>query len=71
MKKRIMYYDVLQVDSKISTLATEFIEKYSLSHGLKIPDAIIGASAVSYGIELFTYNLKDFRFLPNIGLIER
>ena len=71
MKKRIKYYDILQVDSNISILATEFIEKYSLSHGLKIPDAIIGASAVSYGIGLFTYNLKDFRFLPNIDLIER
>lgn len=69
MKKRIKYYDVLQVDTKISILATEFIEKFNLSHGLKIPDAIIGASAVTYDIELFTYNIKDFRFLPDIKLL--
>lgn len=33
-----------------------------------IPDAIIGATAVIHQLELFTYHLKDFRFIPNIKL---
>ncbi len=68
MKKKIKYYDVLQVNAKISKHAIQLIDQYNLSHGLTIADAIIGASAVICDIELFTYNTKDFRFIPNIKL---
>ncbi len=43
MKKKIKYYDVLQIDTLISERAIELIDQYNLSHGLTIPDAIIGA----------------------------
>ena len=70
MKKNIKYYDVIEVDQRTSVLATNLIEDYRLSHGLQIPDAIIGASAVVHQIELFTYNRKDFNFMPNIRLYQ-
>ena len=70
MKKNIKYYDVVEVDRNTSALATNFIENYRLSYGLQIPDAIIGASAVVHQIELFTYNRKDFSFMPNIKLYQ-
>ena len=70
MKKKIAYYDVAEVDQRTSILATRLVENYRLSHGLQIPDAIIGSSAVIHQIELFTYNLKDFSFIPNIKLHE-
>ncbi len=66
MKKKIKYYDVVQIDEVISQKAIEFIETYKLSHSLQIPDAIIGATAVVYQIPLYTYNVKDFDFLPGI-----
>ncbi|MEL7121853.1 MAG: type II toxin-antitoxin system VapC family toxin [Bacteroidota bacterium] len=62
MKKRINYFDILQVNSQISKLAIYLIDEYNLSHGLTIPDAIIGASAIIQEIELYTYNIKDFKF---------
>lgn len=68
MKSRIRYYDVIEIDSAISKLAVRFVEQFNLSHGLVIPDAIIGATAVVHQIELFTYNLKDFRFMHDIQL---
>jgi predicted nucleic acid-binding protein len=46
------------------------IDEYSLSHGLKIPDALIAASALALNMELFTYNLKDFSFIPDIKLYQ-
>ena len=70
MKSKIRYYDVVDFDESVSKLAQNLIEEFSLSHGLKIPDAIIGATAVCYQIELFTYNLKDFRFIPGIILYD-
>ncbi len=68
MKKKIKYYDVIEINSQISKLATTFIENYKLSHGLQIPDALIGATAVIHKIEFFTYNIKDFGFMPDLKL---
>jgi predicted nucleic acid-binding protein len=70
MKKKIKYYDVVQMDEDISAKAIEFIETYKLSHGLSIPDAIIGATAVVHQIPLYTYNIRDFDFLPGIILYQ-
>lgn len=70
MKKKIKYYDVVQIDKAISQKAIEFIESYKLSHGLLIPDAIIGATAIVHQIPIYTYNLKDFDFLPEIILYQ-
>ncbi|WP_028297858.1 type II toxin-antitoxin system VapC family toxin [Olivibacter sitiensis] len=69
MKKKIKYYDVVEIDIATSRLATELIEKFRLSHGLQIPDPIIGATAVVHQIPLYTYNTKDFSFMPDIKLI--
>ena len=68
MKKKIKHYSILHFNSHVSRLAIEYINTYSLSHNLQIPDAIIAASAVTFQLPLFTYNLKDFRFIPNIKL---
>ena len=68
MKKKIRYYDVVHFDSEISQKATELMENYKLSHGLKIPDAIIGATSIVHEITLYTYNLKDFDYMPSIKL---
>ncbi len=68
MKKKLCYYDIVHVDSSISKIAIELIENFNLSHGLQIPDAIIGATAIVYNIPLYTYNIKDFNFMPNINI---
>lgn len=71
MKKRIKYYDFIEIDGRISKLSEELIEKYALSHGLKIPDAIIGATAIIHEIEIYTYNIKDFHYMPGIKLYNK
>ena len=68
MKKKIRYFDVIDIDPETSKLATSLIEKYKLSHGLQIPDAIIAATSVIHQISLFTYNIRDFDFIPNLDL---
>lgn len=70
MKKKIRYYDTVQIDEAVSVKSIEFIELFKLSHGLQIPDAIIGATAVIHQIPLFTYNMKDFDFMPGIKLYQ-
>lgn len=44
-------------------------EHCAKSHRLKIPDALIAATAITNQVMLFTYNHKHFRFIPNLELV--
>ena len=68
IEKKLGAFRLLNMQQTIFDLATQFIREYRLSHGLALPDAVIGATAIYYQIPLFTYNRKDFRFLPAIQL---
>lgn len=70
MRKYLRYYDIFHVTQTVSQKAIELIYNFHLSHNLQIPDSIIGATAIFYNIPLFTYNTKDFNFMPNIVLYE-
>jgi len=69
MKRKIRYYDVVDIDTATSKMAANLVENYKLSHNLQIPDAIIAATAVIHQIPFYTYNTKDFGFIPGIKLI--
>lgn len=70
--KRIQkHLDLLQnilIDRSISEQFIQLMANYSLSHKLTIPDALIAATAVANDLELYTLNIKDFRFIENIRL---
>jgi predicted nucleic acid-binding protein len=68
MQKKISQYNILHFNEDVSKSAIDLTNKFRLSHNLQIPDAIIAAMSVVYSIELFTYNLKDFKFVPGIKL---
>ena len=50
----------IPITEAITEIFEDLMIKYSLSHKLAIPDAIIAATALYFDIELFTYNVKDF-----------
>jgi tRNA(fMet)-specific endonuclease VapC len=66
IKQAIQQIINLPIDQTILDLATDLLEYYKLSHHPKMPDMIIAATALTYNIEIKTYNLKDFRYIPNI-----
>lgn len=68
LKKKIQSYHIIHNNDTSSKLAVELMENFNLSHGLLIPDALIAATAIAFNLKLFTYNLKDFRFIPDIIL---
>ena len=70
MKRKISPYVVVQINDEISAKAIELMDLYNLSHNLQIADALIGASAIVYELDFYTYNLKDFQFMPNIKLYQ-
>lgn len=56
------------ITSAISKAALELIRKYSKSHGLSIPDALIAATAIVEELPLLTLNVKDFRYIDTLSL---
>ena len=60
----------LLINEDISRLAVKLVEKYSLSHNLNLPDALIASTSLVYDLKLFTLNLKDFKYLKNIQFVE-
>ena len=70
--KRIQkHLDLLQnipTDRSISEQFIQLMANYSLSHKLTIPDALIAATALVNDLELYTLNIKDFRFIENLRL---
>ena len=68
MQRKISRYNILHFNEEVSKRSIELVNKFKLSHNLQIPDAIIGSMSVVYNIDLFTYNKKDFRFIPGIKL---
>jgi len=68
IKNNLQSLQIIHVDSEISEVAVDLVEKYSKNFHFQIPDAIIAATALVYEIELFTYNLKDFKFIKDIRL---
>ena len=60
--------DVLLIDAEITTKAIYWTEEYGLSHGLRLADALIAATADVYGKELLTGNTTDYRFIPGLTI---
>lgn len=70
IKKKLLSFRLLDLQQIIFDSATQLMRDYRLSHSLALPDAVIGATAIYYQIPLYTYNQKDFRFLPEIQLMQ-
>ena len=63
-------FEQVPMDESISFRALELVREYAKSHTLDIPDSLIAASAIMNQATLFTYNTKDFRFIPELELLE-
>lgn len=58
---------IVDLNEEISVKARLWVRAFGLSHGLNLADALIAATASVKGLDLFSLNIKDFRFL-NINL---
>jgi predicted nucleic acid-binding protein len=70
MIKRIKAFNILHFNENVSRRSVELIKSFKLSHDIKIPDGIIAALALEYDLPIFTYNIKDFRFIPGLQLYQ-
>ncbi len=68
IKKKLLRFNVALINNDITMEALTLFESYRLSHGLAIPDCFIAATAKIMRLDLFTYNLKDYKFIGKLSL---
>ena len=68
LNKNIDRFNVLLINPAICATALTLMENYRLSHKLDIPDALIAATAKYVNFKLFTYNVKDYKFIGGLDL---
>ncbi|MCC5639784.1 type II toxin-antitoxin system VapC family toxin [Nostoc sp. CHAB 5844] len=70
IKKHLELLHIFAVDAILCSKFIELMETYSLSHKLSIPDALIAATALIHNIDLYTLNIKDFRYIKGLNFHE-
>ncbi|HIJ42306.1 MAG TPA: type II toxin-antitoxin system VapC family toxin [Deltaproteobacteria bacterium] len=59
---------ILYISEEISIKAMFFVEQHYLSHSVELADALIGATAIAYGLPILTGNDKHYRMLKDIQI---
>ncbi len=59
---------VLQITPAISQRAADLVDALALSHGMRLADALIAATAIEHGIALLTGNRKHFSPIAELKL---
>lgn len=60
--------EVLQITPAISQRAADMIDTLALSHGMRLADALIGATAIEHGLTLLSANAKHFGAVKGLKL---
>ena len=71
IRKDLKNLTILNIDEKTCDIFLDIMGKYVLSHKLTLPDGFIAASSLANDLELFTLNVKDYRFIEGIKLYRR
>lgn len=56
---------ILYISEEISVKAMFFVEQHYLRHTIQLADALIGATAIAYGLPILTGNDKHYKILKN------
>jgi predicted nucleic acid-binding protein len=69
LDKFLKRFEVVNLDPRVSDIAVDLIRRYRLSHGLMIPDALIGATAMANALPFLTKNQRDYRFITGLNML--
>ena len=67
-EKFLADYDMLDITPLIGRKAYELISRFSKSHGVVIPDALIAATALVENAVLVTSNIRHFSMIKGLRL---
>ena len=59
---------ILYLSEDISAKAMFFVEQHFLSHSIQLADALIGSTAIAYGLPILTGNEKHYKAMVDIKI---
>lgn len=59
---------ILYISEEISVKAMFFVEQHYLSHSIHLADALIGATAIAYGMPVLTGNDRHYKIFKNLQI---
>ena len=59
---------ILYISEEISVKAMFFVEQHYLGHSVQLADALIGATAISYGLPILTGYDKHYKILKEMQI---
>ncbi len=63
-------YGIIWLSPAGGDRALEIFGEYYLGHGAGMLDVLIGQTAVTLGVPLYTFNQKHYRFIPELQIIQ-
>ncbi len=66
LERKIEIYEIIWPEPEVCDEALSIFSRYHLSHGIGIFDALIGQTAVSLNLPLYTFNQKHYDIIPNL-----
>lgn len=60
--------EIVPITPAVSARAAELIDGLALSHGLRLADALIGATAIELGATLLTANVRHFGKVAGLAI---
>jgi len=70
LKRKLLRFNTASINNEITLKALELFENYRISHGLALPDCMIAATSLILELDLFTHNVKDYKFMRKLDLYE-
>jgi predicted nucleic acid-binding protein len=62
-------FQVITLSGEACDLTVGLLRRYRLSHGLLIPDALIAATAITFGLPFISKNQRDYKFIEELDLL--
>ncbi len=70
LQRNLAVFETVWLESGDSERALELFARHYLSHNAGLIDVLIGMTAVSLGVPLYTFNEKHYQFIPGLKTIQ-
>ncbi len=71
ISKKLERFNIALLNGDITLKSFELLHSYYLSHGLSLADSMIASTAIIADLELFTYNVRDYKFISQLSLFKQ
>lgn len=70
LQRDLTFYEIIWLSSADCNSALGLFAQYHLSHNAGLIDVLVGQTAVSLGVPLYTFNQKHYQFISDLQTIQ-